>query len=138
MTMPEQDDQHLDLLAVFHYVVAALSGLFSLFPILHVALWLAMVSGRLETDDQEGVARLFGWLFVVFGTAFIVLGLTFSVLLAWAGRSLSRRRHYMFCMVMAALSCMAFPFGTVLGVLTLLVLSRPAVRQRFMPADIPR
>ncbi|MGH9868132.1 MAG: hypothetical protein ACREAA_08220 [Candidatus Polarisedimenticolia bacterium] len=135
MPSEQQDEQQLDLLAVFHYVVAGLCGLFSLFPILHVALGLAMVSGRLEPDNQDGIPRLFGWLFVVFGTAFILGGLTFSVLLAWAGRCLARRRRYMFCMVMAALSCVAFPFGTVLGVLTLLVLSRPSVRQRFMPAS---
>src|SRR5688572_159480 len=124
MSTPEQqDEQHLDLLAVFHYVVGGVCGLFSLFPILHVALGLAMASGRIEPHDQEGVVRLFGVFFVVLGTSFIVLGLTFSVLLAYAGRCLAKRRRHMFCMVMAALACMAFPFGTVLGVLTLLVLS---------------
>jgi hypothetical protein len=37
---------------------------------------------------------------------------------------------------MAAVSCAFFPFGTVLGVLTILTLSRPEARALF-PATVP-
>ena len=53
------------------------------------------------------------------------------MLFVLAGRNLARRRRYLFCQVVAGVGCMFMPFGTVLGVFTLVVLSRPAVRNLF-------
>ena len=36
---------------------------------------------------------------------------------------------------MAAIECMFFPFGTVLGVLTIIVLIRPSVKPLFVQAS---
>jgi len=44
---------------------------------------------------------------------------------------LKRRRRRIFCMVVAAMLCLFHPFGTVLGVFTLLVLARPSVKDAF-------
>ena len=35
------------------------------------------------------------------------------------------------CIVMAALACLSMPFGTVLGVFTIIVLARPSVQALF-------
>ena len=46
--------------------------------------------------------------------------------------SLARRRRYLYCLILAgvmAATCM--PFGTVLGVFTIIVLMRPSVKQAF-------
>ena len=40
-------------------------------------------------------------------------------------------------LVVAALECLAFPLGTVLGVFTLIVLVRPEVKQLFGVASTP-
>jgi hypothetical protein len=61
----------------------------------------------------------------------ILLGWTFAVCLIVAGRRLASQRSYTFCLVMAALACMFMPFGTVLGVLTIIVLMRPSVKSLF-------
>jgi hypothetical protein len=37
----------------------------------------------------------------------------------------------MLCMITAGLSCLEMPYGTALGVMTFVVLSRPSVRQEF-------
>lgn len=124
-----QDAEHLRLLSIFHYVVACLSALFSLFPIFHLVFGLLMVTGTLEPQDPA--AAVFGWFFVLFALAVILGGLTFSFCLALAGRFLSKRKHYTYCLVMAALACMCMPFGTVLGVFTIVVLVRPSVRDSF-------
>jgi hypothetical protein len=127
-----QDDEHLRLLSVFHYVVGGLGAVFSLFPVLHLIIGLAMVTGRIGQDNQDQFPRVFGWFFVVIALFVILCGLTYSGLLIWAGRCIAWRRHYSFCFVMAAVSCIFFPFGTVLGVFTLLVLNRPSVREQFL------
>ena len=131
-----QDAAHLDLLGVFHYVVAGLSALFSLFPVIHLVMGLAIVTGHMgdmHAKPGEPDPALFGWFFVVIAVVLITCGLTFSALLAYAGRCLRQRRRYTFCVVMAAISCAFMPFGTVLGVFTLIVLTRPSARLLFPP-----
>ncbi len=129
MSQADRDREHLRLLAAFHYVVAALATLFSLFPIIHLVLGVLMVQGRLDGDDPQ--AALVGWVFVLFSAAWIVIGLTIAVSILLAGRFLRRRDHYTFCLVVAGVECMLMPFGTVLGVFTLIVLLRDSVRSLF-------
>lgn len=131
MTVVTRDEEHLRLLSIFHYVLAALAGLFSLFPLIHVTMGVLMVSGRFESQALE--ERVFGWMFIAMGLGFMAGGLVFSVCLALAGRYLSQRRRYLFCLVMAALACMFVPFGTVLGVLTIITIQKESVRQLFTP-----
>jgi hypothetical protein len=127
-----QDLEHLRLLAIFHYVVAAFAGLFSLFPVFHLVFGVAMLTGRFP-DGQGGgeVPAFLGWFFVIFAATWIVCGLAFAICLFLAGRYLAQRRRYLFCLVVAGLACMFMPFGTVLGVFTIIVLMRPSVRELF-------
>lgn len=124
-----QEIEHLRMLSIFHYIVGGITALFSLFPVIHLAIGLAMVTGRLEHSDPE--ARLVGWFFVAFAAGFIVCGLTLAGYIAYAGRCLQQRRRHMLCLVVAALSCMIMPFGTVLGVFTLVTLTKPSVKALF-------
>ena len=48
-----------------------------------------------------------------------------------AGRWLGSARNRMFCFVNACIMCLHAPFGTALGIFTILVLSRPSVVARF-------
>ncbi|MCL7713051.1 hypothetical protein [Stenotrophomonas mori] len=127
------DAAQLRLLSIFHYVVAALTGLFSLFPVLHLVMGLAMVSGRMPSSSggPELEPQLVGWIFVVFAAVAITLGLALAASIAYAGRCLARRRRHTLCLVVAGLSCLLMPFGTVLGVFTLVVLLRPSVKAAF-------
>jgi hypothetical protein len=74
-----------------------------------------------------------GGLFVILGSSFILLGWTFAALVLVAGRCISRRKHYTFCFIMACVECLSVPFGTVLGVFTILVLNRASVKELFNP-----
>lgn len=125
------DDQNLRLLSIFHYVAAGLAALFSLFPIFHVVIGFMMVLGKLD-DGSNPPPALFGWMFVFFGLALIVGGFVFAACYAYAGRCLARRRHYTYCLVMAGIGCMFMPFGTVLGVFTIVELQKESVRQLFL------
>src|SRR5688500_269145 len=120
----DTDLEHLKLLSIFHYVVGGFAGLFSLFPVVHLFFGIAMLSGGFEGDDA-GV-RAMGWFFVAMALVVILTGLSFAGLIIAAGRYLSRHNHYTFCLVIAAVECAFFPFGTVLGVFTIIVLQRPS------------
>ena len=128
--MMNQDQEHLRLLSIFHYVLAAIAALFSLMPVIHIAMGIAMLSGAFE--QQKGPdAQFIGWLFVLLGGVFIVFGLAYAVLISLAGKYLVRRTHYTFCLVIACISCAFMPFGTVLGVFTIIVLNRDSVKELF-------
>jgi hypothetical protein len=127
------EDENLRILSVFHYVVAGVAAAFSLFPVFHVVLGTMMVLGRLD-DGGSPPPAVFGWFFIGIGVFFILVGMTFAACYAFAGRFLSRRRHYMYCLIMAGIGCMFVPFGTVLGVFTIVELQKDSVRAMFTPA----
>ena len=126
-----EDLEHLNLLSIFHYIVAGISALLFSFPLFHLFFGLAMVTGWGDFSEGEPAMRLAGWFMIAFAVIFMTLGWGYSVCLALAGSYLKRRTRYTFCLVMAGLSCLFAPLGTVLGVFTLIVLMRPSVKALF-------
>jgi hypothetical protein len=128
-----QDKEHVDLLGIFHYVVAGIAALFSCFPLMHLFMGImVMTVGFDESQNHSGPAPwIFGLFFVVFASVAILMGLAFAICIAFAGKYLRKRVKYMFCLVMAGIECMFMPFGTVLGVFTIIVLQRPGVKLLF-------
>ncbi|MGK2857596.1 MAG: hypothetical protein ACSLFQ_10365 [Thermoanaerobaculia bacterium] len=127
----DQNDDHLRLLSIFHYVVAAFAALFALFPVIHLVIGIAILTGRFADGGSDDGARWVGGFFVAFASAWILAGLTFAVCVFLAARNLAKRTRYLYCLVIAGLECMFVPFGTVLGVLTLVVLTKDPVKAKF-------
>jgi hypothetical protein len=125
-----RDHEHLNLLAIFHYVLAGLTALSSSIPIVHVILGITILSGAMMPGGRPQPSFV-ALVFVFGGGTIILLGWTFAILLAFAGRSLQRRRRYMLCFVVACFACVWLPLGTALGVCTILVLSRDTVKTIF-------
>jgi hypothetical protein len=127
-----RDEEHLRLLSIFHYVVGGLAGLFALFPIFHLIFGLIMIFASDKFAGKGDPPPAFiGWFFVIFAAMFITLGWILAGFILTTGRFLAHRKHYMFCLVMAAIECIFMPFGTVLGVFTIMVLMREPVKQLF-------
>jgi hypothetical protein len=125
-----ENEQHLRLLAIFHCVVGGVTALFALFPLIHFTVgWFILHAP--PPKQGEPPPAFVGWLFMVCGAAFFMLGESFAACVVAAGRFITQRRRYWFVFVMACLQCAFFPFGTVLGVFTIVVLSRPSVKQMF-------
>ena len=131
MNLDDRARDPLRLLSIFHYVLGGLGALFSLLPIVHIGMGIAMITGALDRGSPSPPPAAFGWIFVAMGAAFMLAGFGYVALVIVAGRFLARTRHWTFCMVVAALSCAFFPFGTALGVFTILVLAKPEVKAAF-------
>jgi hypothetical protein len=58
-----------------------------------------------------------------------------AILILITGRCLSRRKAYSFALVAACMECLFVPFGTILGVFTIVVLSRESVKALFSTAQ---
>ena len=124
-----EEERNLDLLGVFHYVVGGLTALFACLPLLHVAMGAAMLSGAF--DGSNPPPEFLGWFFVAFGAFFVLAGWALAAAIAVAGRKLRTRTARTYCLVVAGLECMMMPFGTVLGVFTLIVLTKESAKARF-------
>ncbi len=128
-----QDEEQLRLLVIFHYVVAGMAALFALFPIFHLLFGLFIVLSPAKFAGKGEPPPVFlGWIFIGFAAVFITLGWLFAGFVFAAGRALHKRKRHLFCTVMGGVECLFMPFGTVLGVFTILVLSRPSVRALFL------
>lgn len=126
-----QDEDHLRLLSIFHYVVGGLAAFFALFPVFHMLFGLFLILAPEKFGKGEEPPAFIGWLIVVFAAGFMMAGWTFATLVIMTGRFLARRKYYTFCIVMAAIECLFMPFGTVLAVFTLVVLLRESVKRMF-------
>ncbi|MFO1451350.1 MAG: hypothetical protein U1F61_24535 [Opitutaceae bacterium] len=132
-----KDEEQLRLLAIFHYVVAGLGALFACFPLIHVGMGLMMVlNPELMTGGQKSPPppAAFGYLFIAMGAFFVLLGWAAAICTLISGRMLARRRKRLFSFVMAALLCAFMPFGTILGIFTIIVLSRESVQRLYQEA----
>jgi hypothetical protein len=131
---PQQivDHEHLKLLSSFHYVMSGLAALFACIPIIHLVLGLFLILAPQKMGPANNPPPAFiGWFFVGFASVSILLGWAFAVLVFIAGRFIAGRKHYTFCFVAACIECLFIPFGTVLGVFTILVLNRASVKGLF-------
>jgi hypothetical protein len=129
-----QDREHLRLLAIFHYVVAGLAALFSFFPLLYTtigAIFIFAARHGTPKPGEELPPEFLGWIFVIVGLLLFLLGIAMAICILLAGRCLSRNKHYTFALVMACIECLFIPFGTILGVFTIIALSRESVKQLF-------
>ncbi len=135
---PSQTDlEHLQLLGIFHYIVGGMMMLFSCFFIIHLVMGLVLAFnpqgfGPHRHDLREmQMEMFFGLLMAGFAASAILAGWTLGGLMIYSGTCLRKHRRRMFSQIMAGIVCMFMPFGTVLGVFTIVVLQRDSVRRLY-------
>ena len=135
MNNPDEDLKHLSLLATFHYVLGGVTAFFACIPLIHVAMGFLMLLFGIFSN--EFVPAFFSLIFIFMGGFFSVMGWTLAACMIFTGRNLNRKTHYKFCFALACVECIFMPFGTVLGVLTIIVLSRDSVKKLFSEKAAP-
>lgn len=125
------DSEHLRLLAIFHYILGGMFMLFSSCALIHVGLGIAMIvdPSLFQTAPGSPPPPAFtGYIFAAMGSAVIVMGWTIGGATIYSGRCIARQRHRLFSCIVAGVNCLSIPFGTILGIFTLIVLCRPSVK----------
>ena len=131
------DQEHLRLLALFHYVSGGLTVAFSSLFIVHT-LFFSFVASHPEwvADHRlqhiaELPFNLMRMLAFVMGSM-VALGVAFGVVQILSGRFIARRRYRGISLAVAIVNLVMIPYGTLLGVFTLLVLARESVRALYL------
>jgi hypothetical protein len=128
-----KDNDQIDLLSVFHFVVSGLALLGIAFLFLHYFLMNYVFSHPEMWKGKDGLGppkelfQAFIWFYFFMGFLFAAACVANII----SGVFLRQRKHRMFSLVVAGLNCLQIPFGTALGVFTFIVLLRDSVRQSY-------
>ena len=135
--LTRDDVDHLNLLRIGFFVVAGMTALFGLFPLLYTAFGVMVLGGFFQAHAAKGPPppEFVGWLLLVGGSLFTVWLEAVAVTSFLAGRALGARKNRTFVMIVGALHLPHAPLGTLLGIFTILILSRPSVRATFEAAE---
>lgn len=128
-----QDAEHLRLLAIFHRIMSGLTICFSSMFIMHVIVGVsALVNPEaFSNKPSDQMPPMFAWLFMLGGGAAVAFGWTVGILNFFVAKRLEERKGATLINVVSALNCLNMPFGTLLGVFTIVVLQRPQVKAVF-------
>ena len=144
-----EDLEHLSALSIGHYIlagVALLGGIPTL--ILGVAgaklidevgtdfsMAMGEITGQAGADalgtSPETMAQDLNTLIITMIVSGPVLALVSAIHLALVGFKIRQRSWWTFCYLTGWGECIMFPFGTILGIFTIIVLGRPSVKRLF-------
>lgn len=125
-----QDALYLKALSVTYYVFVGLDVLAIAFTVGYAALMTHLMP-EMQTPSSPAQPDMFLWLLKAALVANVVINLVSVVLHLMTARRLRERRGAKFCQIVAALTCLSFPLGTVLGAFTLIALGRPSMKALF-------
>ena len=128
-------NNNLNILSILHYIFAGITGLSACFPIFHLIMGLTMLFGDFYPQEVSPEMpfpyEVFGLMFTIIPAAIILLGWAFAIAAAISGHFLSQQKNYTYCLIVAGISCIFMPFGTILGVFTLVELLNDDVKVLF-------
>jgi len=127
------DEDHLNLLSIFHFVSAGLALLGIMFLMLHFALMHFMFTNPAMWQNQKGGPPP-AQFFIIFIFIYVAGGIWLmasAILNVMSGLFLHARKYRTFSLIIAGINCVHVPLGTVLGVFTIIVLVREPVRQLY-------
>lgn len=136
------DEEHLRLLSLGYIISAGVTALFSLFGLMYVFMGAVVTAALAQlppsaTKVPQPPPAFVGWIISGFGLAIFLFGLGIAALKLQTAFCIKRRKSRAFCMVIAGISCLGVPYGTVLGVFSFIVLGRTSVARLFDAGVVP-
>lgn len=133
------DVEHLKLLRLFHYVNSGVAVFISAIFLPYIVVGtLCCLNPSLFKSGADAATEFPGMFFLAAGVVPALMCWIYAGANFWAARALRDRSHHLGCMIISGVNCMFAPFGTMLGILTIMTLSRESVKARFDNALIGR
>ena len=84
-----------------------------------------------NAPDSPELPFNFGWIFAIIGGLGMLICVTFGILTLLASKYLKEVKNYNFIFAIAVLNCLTGVLGILLGVFTLVELTKPDVKELF-------
>ncbi len=144
-----EDAEHLSALSIGHFILAGVSLLGAVPTLIYGVAGtklideygsdLSMAMGNIPAQpganpfggSPDAMLQDLGALLTSMIVALVLLGLVSAVHLLVVGVQIRQRRWWTFCYLTGWGECLMFPFGTILGIFTIIVLSRSSVKRLF-------
>lgn len=126
-----KDNEHLNILSLVYYITGAITMVKSLIFLIHVVLGIILV---VIGASKEPEAAVVGYILIIIGIMALLIGMTIGLLKVLTGHLLKKRRMKTLCIIIAVVTCLGIPYGTVQGIFTIIVLVRPSVDDLFKAA----
>ncbi|UCH65945.1 MAG: hypothetical protein JSW63_02080 [Ignavibacterium sp.] len=135
------DEEHLRLLSLFHYIAGGITLFISLIILLEFLLLFVFWEGLMQqygehryTSNNELDATIFTIFFYLLLVILLIV-ITFGILEILSARFIKLRKHRNFSFIIAILNLLSIPYGTILGIMTIIVLSRNSVKEIYSAAN---
>jgi ABC-type Fe3+ transport system permease subunit len=112
-------------------VLAILSGLYLIGAVLVGLVWFSIFSrlrDAFHADPARAEVAFSSWIPFI---SFSVIAAVFAIMCCVLAYLLVTRRRRKAALIMAGISCLGIPYGTVVGIATLIIISWPEVRAQF-------
>lgn len=127
-------EHDLKLLSIGYFIQGGIAAFYSLLALCYVGFMSFVFTAIESAAERNGQNQIPPGLMPLIGAilmAVLVVSIVYAVCLLFAGYWLRQKTHRTFLLVAATLSCLAVPYGTVLGIFTFMVLQRPVARAMF-------
>jgi len=137
------DNERLRWIAFFHYVSGGITIALSFLFLIYVIIFGLIaanpdVAHKAQIEDPEQFLGVMRIVVTVFASLF-ALGLVYGICEIVSGAFIKRRKYRIFSMVIAVPRILNIPYGTILSIITLMMLSRTTVKEQYENAkDIRR
>src|SRR5436190_19640837 len=105
------DDEHLRLLRIGYFISAGIHALISAFVIAYIAFVFFIFASVSRRAQGNAPPAFIGPLIGFFGSGIVLLIIGMGVLQFLTGQRLKEHRSRLFCMIIAAITCLSFPYG---------------------------
>ncbi len=124
----ETTSHNLDTFKLLFIIKGILTLFFSVFPIFYIFLGSFIFFQEGSMDNSPEIA---GTIMVGIGIVIFLILLVAGILTILAGSYLGSRKNYNFIFAVAVLNCFTGILGILLGIFTIIELSKPYVKQIF-------
>jgi hypothetical protein len=144
-----EDREHLSALSIGHFILAGVALLGGVPTLLigvsgsklmdefgsDLTMAMGQIPGQSGVDpfggSPDAMLQDLNSLIISVVVSMVLLAVVSAIHLAVVGVQIRNRRWWTFCYLTGWGECLMFPFGTVLGIFTIIVLSRPSVKLLF-------
>ncbi|WP_298494497.1 hypothetical protein [uncultured Algibacter sp.] len=127
----ESTSNNLNTFRILYLVKGILTLCFSIFFILYGAMGFIFGAIAENTETNTELPFNFGWIFVIIGGVGLFFCITFGILTLLASKYFKQVKNYNFIFAIAILNCLTGILGILLGVFTLVELTKPEVKALF-------